>query len=204
MRVLLDDEPCDMTARSIGEAIEAAAALAESRGRVIVDVYVDGSRWTSDQLVAPRESDSLAAEVNIVSADPAALVEYTFSQATEALGDADRLQREAAELIQADDSRQAMNRLGEAITIWLSVQQAVSDGSQIIGLDLDPIVVDGVPVPQTIQRLHEQLQSLRGALAAADSISLSDTLLYELPAVVDEWRAMIEHLRSLVNRKDAR
>ena len=38
----------------------------------------------------------------------------------------------------------------------------------------------------------------RSALQANDPVGLSDTLLYEMPEVVDEWRRLLEQLRGLV------
>ena len=46
MRVLLDDIPCDVTATTVSQAIEAAAVVANNKGRLIVEVSVDGSQWT--------------------------------------------------------------------------------------------------------------------------------------------------------------
>ncbi len=50
MQILIDDLPCDLDANTVGEAIEGAADLARDRGRLIVDVTVDGARWTQADL----------------------------------------------------------------------------------------------------------------------------------------------------------
>lgn len=197
MRVLLDEKPCDVTAESVNDAIAAAALVAEGRGRIIVDVFVNGARWSSDQLGEGGAADQPAEEVSLISADPVALVEYTFSQAADALTEADNLQRDAARLIQADQRREGFDALARAVTIWSSVQRAITDGSRLIGINLDEVTVGQTPIRLTIRRLEEQLQSLRGALSASDPISLADTLLYEMPAVVEEWRAMLQRLQTL-------
>ncbi len=198
MRVLLDNDECDMAVGSVGEAVAAGAAIASDRGRTVTDVLVDGTRWSDDQLASPDIEQATAAEVQIITADPGELVSETFAEAAWALSDAGKLQEEAAQLIQAGQPRDAMDKLRDAVSIWLSVQEAVAKGSQLAGLDLDSVTMDGISARLCIERLTEQLRMIRSALQANDPVGLSDTLLYEMPEVVDEWRRLLEQLRGLV------
>ncbi len=198
MRVLIDNDECDMPVHSVGEAVAAGAALASDRGRTVTDVLVDGTRWSDDQLASPDIERATAAEVQIITADPGELVTETFAEAAWALSDAGKLQEEAAQLIQAGQPRDAMDKLRDAVSIWLSVQEAVAKGSQLAGLDLDSVTMDGISARLCIERLTEQLRMIRSALQANDPVGLSDTLLYEMPEVVDEWRRLLEQLRGLV------
>ncbi len=198
MRVLLDNDECDMAVGSVGEAVAAGAALASDRGRTVTDVLVDGTRWSDDQLASPDIEQATATEVQIITADPGELVSETFAEAAWALSDAGKLQEEAAQLIQAGQPRDAMDKLRDAVSIWLSVQEAVTKGSQLARLDLDSVTMDGVSARLCIERLAEQLRMIRSALQANDPVGLSDTLLYEMPEVVDEWRRLLEQLRGLV------
>ncbi len=202
MRVLLDEVVCDVTPQSVAEAIAAGAALAQDRGRTIADVFVDGTRWTDDQLAGP-ESANAAEEVLLVTSDPAELVSQTLADAAEALVDADTLQREAAELMQADQHVAAMDRLQQAIAIWQAVQQAVVKGSQLVHLDLEQIEVNGTTLRAAVDRLSERLRMIRSALAASDPVGLSDTLLYEMPEVVAEWRELLTHVQAQVGGERA-
>ena len=198
MRVLLDNDECDMAVGSVGEAVAAGAALASDRGRTVTDVLVDGTRWSDDQLASPDIEQATATEVQIITADPGELVSETFAEAAWALSDAGKLQEEAAQLIQAGQPRDAMDKLRDAVSIWLSVQEAVTKGSQLARLDLDSVTMDGISARLCIERLAEQLRMIRSALQANDPVGLSDTLLYEMPEVVDEWRGLLEQLRGLV------
>ncbi len=198
MRVLLDNDECDMAVGSVGEAVAAGAALASDRGRTVTDVLVDGTRWSDDQLASPDIEQATATEVQIITADPGELVSETFAEAAWALSDAGKLQEEAAQLIQAGQPRDAMDKLRDAVSIWLSVQEAVTKGSQLARLDLDSVTMDGISAQLCIERLAEQLRMIRSALQANDPVGLSDTLLYEMPEVVDEWRRLLEQLRGHV------
>ena len=201
MQILLDENVCDVAAETVEEAIAVCANLVEAQGRMIVDVHVDGARWSEEELGSTENQSTTAQVVELTSADPAQLVVQTFQDAAEALTDADELQQEAAQLLQSDQRTICMDKMGEALSIWLSVQQAIVKGSQVIGLQLDEVTVDGTPIVTSIVQLNEQLRMLRTALEQDDQIALADALLYEFPDIVREWQGILEHLQTLVDQE---
>lgn len=201
MQILLDENVCDVAADTVEEAIAVCADLVEAQGRMIVDVHVDGARWSEEELASTENQNTTAQVVELTSADPAQLVLQTFQDAAEALTNADELQQEAAQLLQSDQRTICMDKMGEALSIWLSVQQAIVKGSQVIGLQLDEVTVDGTPIVTSIVQLNEQLRMLRTALEQDDQIALADALLYEFPDIVREWQGILEHLQTLVDQE---
>lgn len=203
MQILLDDIPCDFEAHTVGEAIDGAAAIARGAGRMVVDVAVDGAPWTETDLTPSRLTTTTAEVVHLTSVEPVAMVGQILEEASEALTEADRLQREAAELLQSDRRVVSMDTLDEAIAIWQSVQEAIVKGAHLVGLDLDALDMP-TPVRTSCDGLIERLTSLRRALADHDDVAVSDTLLYEFPAVVEEWRAILARLqRCLADRAES-
>jgi hypothetical protein len=201
MKVLLDDMPCEVNAATVGEALDAASAVAEQRGRLIVDVSVDGTRWTESDLSSADRTSAAAEVVHFTSAAPRELVRQTFADAADALTDADELQRETARLLQADHRTVSLDKLNEAISIWLQVQEAIVKGSQLVGIDLDGLALPR-PIGESINVLNERLEAVHGALARNDVIALADTLLYEFPEVVQEWRGILNELQRLLEKKN--
>lgn len=206
MRVLVDDNPCDVAATSVGEAIAVGAAIAENRGRLIVEVVVDGEAWSGERLGS--DDGAGADEVRLTTADPIELVAQTFEDASTALMQADRLQQSAADLVRGDDLPAAMAQLGEAVEIWRSVQQAVVMGTELAGIDLEhgrisqaAAACAGSSFSEIIETLNSQLRGVRDALTARDTAALSDSLLYELPAVVQQWRALLDDLTHQVQAR---
>ena len=197
MRILLDDTPCDLKAKTVGEAIDAAAEVARRLGRLIIEVTVDDTLWAEVELSSPKRLEASAEVVRLTSAEPRQLVNEAFTDAAEALADADELQQEAARLVQSDQYTVSMDKLNDALSIWLSVQEAIVKGSRIVGIDLDDVVVGERSINASISRLNEWLLVIRNALTDSDQIALADTLLYELPEVVGEWRSILERLRHL-------
>ena len=194
MRLLVDDRPCETSATSVGEAIAGAAEVAGARGRVVVEVVVDGRTWGDEELGSEARCGASADEVSLVTADLRELAGQTLEDAAAALADADRLQRESARLIQSDRLPEAMPQLGEALSVWQSVQEALVKSTQAVGLDLDAVRLGEGTVADDLERLAGDLRTLRRALETRDPVGLADTLLYDLPEVVLQWQ---ENLRSL-------
>jgi hypothetical protein len=199
MRVLLDDQPCDVCADSVGEAIAAAATLAESRGRMIVEVNVDGRAWSGAELgqVGSPAFRSRNGEVRLISAKPAELVRTTFHDAAQALGEADALQQSAAELLQAGQTAAAMDKLSDAVGIWSAVQQALIMGAQAAGMDLEALLAAD-DRRRAVATLNTHLKTIRSALETGDPVGLADTLLYDLPDVVTHWRSLLHDLQQRI------
>ena len=198
MQILIDDLICDMDAITVGEAIDGAADLARDRGRLIVDVTVDGTKWTQADLASAQRHAQTAQVVRFSSAEPVDLVRHTFADAVDALAEADDLQREAAELLQSDKGTVAMDKLGEAISIWLCVQEAIVNGTQLVGLDLATLTIGGKPFPEAIGRLSDRLNAVRRGLSERNEIELADTLLYDFPPIVEEWRCLLVELQERI------
>ncbi|MHC5022610.1 MAG: hypothetical protein ACYTGG_01690 [Planctomycetota bacterium] len=195
MQIILDQRACDLDASSVGEAIAGAAALAEQDGRMIVDIYVDGTRWTEEDLAAASRAEDRADEVRLVSADRCELAHDVFADAAVALGEASDLQRAAAELFQADDTVTGMQKLETAIGIWMSVSRAVELGASVTGADLETIRAGDQPATSVVNGLANRLKDLFAAMESQDHVRLADILLYEMTPVVDGWQELLVTLQ---------
>ena len=195
MQILIDDLPCEVDASTVGEAIEGAAGLARERGRLIVDVIVDGTRWSEADLASDERHAQTAEVIKFTSAEPVELVRHTFADASDSLAEAADLQREAAELLQSGQGTVSMDKLGEAVSIWLCVQEAIVSGAELVELDLDTVQTGGEPLPVAIRRLNDSLDTLRVSLQQRDEIALADTLLYDFPPIIEAWRRLLHDLQ---------
>ena len=198
MRIWLDEDPCEVDARTVGQAIDAAAAIADGKGRLIVEVVVDDTPWSAGDLDIEGRLDQVAKEVRMMSADPGTLVIEAFRDTAAVLTEADSLQQEAARQIQADHRTEAMESLARAVDIWMTLQETVLKGAEAVGLNLDEVRVDDSLLSDSIARLNDWLLIIRNALSDGDQIALADTLAYEMPRVVKSWQSILEELITLV------
>jgi hypothetical protein len=189
MRLFFDRESRQTSARTVGAALDEAAALARTRGRLVVDVLVDGAAWTDAEIASHDHRSRGADEVRVETVERAELVRGAIDEAEAALADADALQQAAAEMLQRGDDA-AWRRLGEALDQWATVHAAARAAEEALaGAPGDGASAAAVP------RLAAQLQAIRASLLARDTVGLADALLYEMPETVATWRGVLVAMR---------
>lgn len=201
MPIYIDDEFITMTGANLGAALDAAAERLAASGRVVVEVMLEGAVLAGDQIDARRGEAIDQRDLRLVSADPRALSVETLEQIQARLGDARRLQDDAADLLQRDDASAALRKVGEAIEVWLQTQQAVLHSAAITGLDLDAVAVDNEPLSAFTEQLLSRLQELKGLIESGDLVALADALAYEWPEEVARWEALIAALIQTLSRQ---
>ena len=194
MRVLLDDQPCSTSATTIGEAVAAAADAAEKAGRLVIEVLVDGSSLSEDDLQEDGRLANSADEVQLLTTTMNELLRDTFVHAAEALGDADTVQKEAAEFIQSGRQNEGMQNLLAALETWGGIRDAVVKGLGLADISPEDVTIEGIGLPDAIGRLQIRLGGLKEAMVAEDVSATCDCLLYNLPESTTEWRTILSGL----------
>lgn len=203
MRVLLDDRPCPSDATTIGEAVAAAADLAEKDGLLVVEVRVDGAALSEQELQAPDRLEAIAEEVQLVTTTIEALLRETFLHAAEALVEADSVQRSAAELVQSGRTAEGMTALLSALETWGGIRDAVVKGLALAEISPDDVVVDDHRLPDAITGLQDRLAALKAAMIASDVSATCDCLLYDLPESTRDWSIILAGLARRFSTSDA-
>lgn len=194
MRIVLDESETHLTAESVVDAVQKAATLAGERGRMIVEIEVDGIRWSEEDLSAPDAMARKAGELRLQTAHPAELLEEMFAGASEAVREVDGIHREAAKFLQTGDNKQGYARLLEALAVWGAVQTGLTRGLGLGVLSRESLESAGIDVGATMQTLEGCLKTVREALVAQDETALSDCLLYEFPAVTERISKLLASL----------
>ncbi|MDG2021827.1 MAG: hypothetical protein P8J59_07745 [Phycisphaerales bacterium] len=200
MRILLDENPCDIQANSIGEAIAAAADAAERAGRLVVEVRVDGAMFSEDDLQTGARLAEMAEEVQMLTTTLEELLRDTFLQAAEALADVDTVQRTAAEALQQSRTAEGMQSLMKSLETWAGIKDAVVQGLSLAEISPDQVAFEDVRLPDAIVSLQDRLEKLKEAMVTEDISATCDCLLYDLPEATRDWRII---LTGLADRFDA-
>jgi hypothetical protein len=203
MAVYIDDEPVELEGEHLSGVLAAAQAYLRPRGRLIVEVSVDGRPVVGEQLDAQAALSVAGSEVRLASASPEELVCAALEDARAALAEARDLQMEAAELLQQDDAGAAMRKVAAAVTLWQQTQEAVMQSLRVTDVRLEDLRVDGRGSDELIQELIDQLKRVMELKVHNDAIGLADALAYEWPRTLEAWDRMIEQLIDRV-RSDAR
>lgn len=194
MRIYLDDLETSLRANSVGGALQSAATVVEQAGRMIVEVSVDGVAWNEEDLATPSYAERSAGEVRLVTAHPAELLRDTFTNAADAVLNADDIQRNAATLLQSNRTKEGLDALLQSLAVWGSVQTAVSRGLALGVLSRESLAAQSLDIEGAIQALDRQLRTVRDAMSNGDQTALADTLLYEFPVVAKQFATMLASL----------
>ena len=201
MATFLDDMELDATGPSLGDVLQVVSNRLAPEGRLVVEVRLDGQTLSGEQLSQHQDQPVANSDLRLYSADPKDLVEATLGQAGQELRQIRQDQDTASQLLQQDDSKQALEHMGRAIEGWLRVQQAVARSTQLLDLSIADKDVDGQPVTQIVGSLIEQLKQIRELVSAADTVGLADILAYEWPQNVMQWERLLEEIGGWIHEQ---
>lgn len=163
--------------------------------RMVVSIVYDGKTLLDQelctQLSRPIEDVD---QIDLVSADPYELVASAFREVANQMASAERQYEALADGLQSEEGAKALAQFGEYLQIWQTCQQAILEGSGMLGRDLTGSECTGGVVRAHLDALAEKLRDLRGAFEAGDLVWLSDLLRYELPNLCRIWRGVMSEL----------
>jgi hypothetical protein len=194
MRVFLDDHALSSPGDSIAAAIAAARTEAGRKGRVVVDVLVDGERLDEDALDAPSTRPAGDIELKCLSADPRRLVAESFTGVAAALNDARAAQREAADALQTGKLDAAFEQLQAALEVWDAVHRVTEQGPALLGVTLTSLDPTAGKVERDLTELTATLQQVKDAVGAQDWSTLADLLSHELDGASQRWSDLLTGL----------
>lgn len=200
MAVYLDDEAVDLGEGDLAAVIAEAGRRLEIAGRIVVEVRVNGETVLPDTWQSGVTPDITGADVRLHTADPRDLSRSTLEALLAALDEVTRWQQQAAELLQHDQQSQAMSKLVQAMEVWQQSQQAVVQVTSLIGIELNDAEVEGESAGAIVQRVVDQLRTVRDAIQAGDMVSLADSLAYEWPDTTQKWQKLIGCVLEKIDR----
>jgi hypothetical protein len=201
MAIYLDDVTVELPGDSLGAVIMSANRRLSEDGRIIVEVELDGEGMGSDGLES-RQHDAIAGrEVRMRSAAPRDLALQVLDEVRTRLHESRAVQAECAELIQRDQTHDALGRFNDVVASWLSVQEAVVNVTRLLDIKVEELTFGGRSAAEATESLVQALQSLKQMIQSGDTVGMADALAYEWPEMTDQWDRM---LAELIGRIDAR
>jgi hypothetical protein len=200
MRVLLDDTQIEIDRPTLACALETGVGRAQQAGRVVIEIKLDGVALTDEQLAEPSDEETPGAEVVMTSAEPVELMRATLLDGRHALAETIPLQKEAAKLLHAGQTKDALQAVGETLGLWQAVQQVVQQAVTVVGqtphsLTLEPPEPgqDPIPLAQRIEELAQTLIEIRDSMRAGDFTRLADALEYDLVERAELWQLLLHN-----------
>jgi len=197
MSVTVDDRTLafeELGLQTVGEVI----AHVQKEKRLVVQVLIDGQEPDLGRMSAVRCRPLQGHTVYIETTDPKAMALEVLEALEEQLEESDRLKKEAADLLTANQQPKAMEKLSGVFTIWQAAQESMVKTAQLLKLDLAAISVNGSPLPDVLESFSQQLRQIKAALENRDFVTLGDILTYETNQTSDQWCQALEQMRAAV------
>jgi hypothetical protein len=198
MSVTVDHQP--LAAEKLGlQTIGQVLAHLKRDNRLVVHVLLDGEEPDPSRLTALKQLPLNDHTLYIETAEPRRLALDALNEVEEQLAEADRLKRDAVNLLQSGTTSRAMEKLSGCFSTWSHAQEAMEKTAQLLRIEPSRIVIDGRTLPELNAAFADQLRAIRSALENRDYVSLCDTLEYETSITSDNLRRAIAEMRSVIS-----
>lgn len=193
MKATLDGEDLAIDRPTLAAALEAGASSARARGRIVVEVVLDGQPLEGDRLDAPSDEPLHGEVLEMTSTDPASLVRVTLFDAADAMDSARDEHAACAAMIHRGETTDAMGALAQLLATWQAVRQAVAQGGLAVGTPLSTYAGDGALEART-SALARQLDDLKRAVSDEDLATVADLLEEDLREEAGLWADTLRHI----------
>ena len=191
MPVYLDEKEIVPEKNDLQSALDKAEDILEERGRIVVEVKIDGELILGEAFDSVSEVDTEAKKIDFLSGDPSELADQALRELLESLDEVRTLQVEAAESFQQDLVQDAMAKIGTCIGVWQQVMQGIALVGPIKGIDIEVDEYEDKPILELVGQLSDRLIDLKEMIQAGDTLGMADVLAYEWPETINHWEKFI-------------
>ena len=134
--------------------------------------------------------------LDVITSTKEALVADAMVQASATLEDTESACQRVAELVSEAKSQEAVVLLGQCLSVWQQIHEAVAKSIAMLELDADSITIRDESLDSIIGKPKGVLLQMKSALESQDHVLLADILQYEFSEVTDSWHSVITMLRT--------
>lgn len=202
MEAFLDGKPLVIPRPTLACALTVGVDAARAAGRIVVEVRGDGQVLGDDTLASPSDEPGGVTRVELMSADPRALVRVTLGDAIDALRGLVGEQVRLAELVHTDQLQLAAGGLQDVFKTWHTVKDVVAQSGALLDIELSDLDVgcEHGTLGQASNRLLVYLRGVKGSLEREDWSALADILEVNLSEEAQRWEGLLTALSAHVSR----
>jgi hypothetical protein len=186
-----------MGLKTIGQVL----SHVQRENRLVVNLLIDGCEPDLSRLSAVKQAPINGHTLYIETAEPREMALEVLAEVDAQLAEADRLRKDAVDLLQRNHPATAMERLSGCFTTWNNAQESVTKTAQLLRIDLDRVQVEMRSLSDVLGDFTDQLRQIREALEGRDFVTLGDILAYEATQTCSHWRQALDAIREIVNTR---
>ena len=194
---MADEKIAAMGLRTVGQML----SHVQRENRLVVNLLIDGREPDLSSLSTVKASPLNGHHLFIETAEPRTMAMEVLDEVDAQLAEADRLRREAVEMLQRNHPATAMERLSGCFTTWNNAQESVTKTAQLLRIDLDLVRIEMMSLSELLADFTGQLRQIREALEGRDFVTLGDILAYEATQTCSHWRQALDAIREIVRER---
>lgn len=178
-------------AQDLTAAMDMARNHADTTGRLIVDILVDGQPAPDEIFEEEPEGLGTINELRFTTADTNALLIETTETAIDSIELLKTDQEAGVQQIRAGDLEDSMQTLRSIMEGWTAMRDIVDQITQIANMELSTLKVDDQLGSEIVDSLSKSLAEVRETLQNEDWSSLGDVIEYDLGELATKWSALL-------------
>lgn len=190
------DEHQITDAPDLDTALEQARVHAESQGRLIIDILVDGEPATD--AFFDEDSASLPAinELRFTTANTTDMVNETLQTTIESIELLKADQAAGVQQLREGNLADSMESMRAIMEGWQAIRDIVDQIAQITNIDIFTLQAGEKTGGELVESLSKALSEVRETLNTEDWSSLGDIIEYDLTELADQWSTLLEAMKS--------
>jgi len=199
VKILLDGVPIDkfdIEDATLETTLRRVQTARCPPSRMVVGIRCDDRDIVGDDMTARLgEPTSNIGTLEVFTSTRQELVIGALAQAASALQNTESASRHVAELLSAGKTTEGIKTLGECLSVWQQIHEAITKSIAMLELDIASMTIRDQPILEVLAKPRDVLTQLKQALTAQDNVLLADVLRYEFGEVIDQWYSIIATIR---------
>jgi hypothetical protein len=201
MIIFMDDQPVHAdevdTMGTLNEAVRGLQSDVCPADRLIVRIRCDGHDISGDQMKDMLEKPIGSFDnVELFTSTKGRLVADAMNHAAISLDETNEASHHAGELLSEGNAVEGIQRLGECLHVWQQIHDAIAKSIALLEIDAEEVHVQDEPLSRVLGKPRDVLMQVKQALEVRDLVLLADVLLYDFEEVTDQWRRIINCIRT--------
>jgi hypothetical protein len=203
MQITVDDESgfvLKSNPVTLGEVLFEITGYIQSKDRAIQVIIMDGKNIPPEELT--REiGETLVSAVGTLEVHSTGLTELvvdTLDEIAEVIPELPTACHELAQILVGEDPASCFGQFNQFPDIWEVLKDRQGQVISLLGIEIDTVAVDGIPVAEHDARLKDCIKNARKCMESSDFPGLSDILSHDLAELAEFEEGIIEVLRRKV------
>lgn len=205
MEIFINDQKLDDAGGDEPTVQDALVRIQESHcppAHIVMGIMCDGEPVPGGEMADALVRRTVDIQrLDVITSTKEALVADAMVQASATLEDTEGACQRVAELVSEGKSQEAVVLLGQCLSVWQQIHEAVAKSIAMLDLDTDGVTIRDEPLDAVIGKPKGVLLQMKSALESQDHVLLADILQYEFSEVTDSWHSVITMLRTQAEQR---